>query len=222
MKRSRLTILVAILLFGIGQCMLQARRSDAMNQNSNKESKPITWVLSGIGRDYDCFFTIEDGWNEADSEKRLEAGWSERRLENGGLIQELEQLRRSVPNFSYEFNTVNSRIVHIIDVRLKQQKEYALEDTIKSLDFKGKVNELPDEIGKQGVPIALPTWQSTHEQRDGSTIVYVKGEGLSVRGALSNFIKLDGRDRILWVARTKLEPGATSYVFYPWPGPMGK
>jgi len=104
----------------------------------------------------------------------------------------------------------------------KQQREYALEDTIKSLDFKGKVNELPDEIGKQGVPIAIPTWQSTHEQHDGSTMVYVKGEGLSVRTALSNFVKLEGRDRILWIARTKLELGAISYVFYPWPGPMGK
>lgn len=223
MTKHGLTILVMIVVLGtVGTLGPKTWRTQAITQNSEEQSMGLPGILRGLGRDYDCFFTIEDGWKEDGPGNRLEAELTQQTLGKGGLVQELARLSQTVPNFSYEFNPVNSRIVHIINARLKQQKDYALEDTIKSLDFKGKVNELPDELGKQGIPIALPPWQSTHEQRDGSTMVYVKGEGLSVRAALSNFMKLEGRDRILWIARTKLEPRAMSYVFYPWPGPMGK
>src|SRR5262249_4363793 len=144
----------------------------------------------------------------------LEAQLTRRTPQRHELVEELEQLRRTVSNFGYEFDFLNSRIVHIIDARLKQQKGYALEATIKSLDFSGRAHDLPNEIGKQEIPIATPTGFSTHEQSDYSTVVRVKGEGLTVRGALSNFVKLEGRERILWIARTKLKQGATSYVFY--------
>jgi hypothetical protein len=124
MKKQQLTVLVAILVLGTtGTPWLHTGITKAMSQTSEKQAKPLTWFLHTLGRYYDCFFTIEDGCNEADSGNMLEAGWTEQRLENGGLAHELEQLRRSVPNFSYEFNTVNSRIVHIIDERLKQQGE---------------------------------------------------------------------------------------------------
>ena len=59
-----------------------------------------------------------------------------------------------------------------------------------------------------------------HEQWDGGTVVSVKGEELSIRNALSNFVRLEGCVRILWIARTTLEPDAVSYVYYPWPGKM--
>ncbi len=221
MTKHRLTILVLIfVLETVATPYLQTWRTKAVAQDPETQSKPLTWILADLGRNYDCFFTIEDGAQEDEPGNRLEAEWTRRTLANVGLAKELERLRQTVPNFSYEFNPANSRIMHIIDARLKQQKGYALDRTIDSLDFTGKVNELPDAIGKQGIPIALPTWQSTHEQRDGSTILQVKGGGLTVRDALSNFISLDGRASILWIARTKLEPGAISYVFYPWPGKM--
>jgi hypothetical protein len=116
---------------------------------------------------------MEDGFQEEPSN----------RLESNGLNDRWKReptrtrTSASVPNFSYEINPVNPRVVHVIDARLKWQKGYALEATIASLDFTGKVNELPDEIGRQGIPIALPTWRSLHEQRDGTTTVRVEGQG---------------------------------------------
>lgn len=181
-------------------------------------SKPLTWILSGLGEDYNCFFTIEEAWQEDEPANKLESEWTHRSGKKGGLVQELDQLRRDVPEFGYELGTVDTRIVHVIDTRLRGQDGYAIERTIASLDFKGLVNALPDAIGKQGIPISLPPWQFTHEQRDGSTVVVVNAVGLKVRDALSNFVKLDGRDRVLWIARTKLEKGAITYVHYPWPG----
>jgi hypothetical protein len=190
----------------------------AMTQHSDKESKPLAWVLAGLCRDYDCFLTIEGGWQEGESGNKFEVERASRILEKVGLVAELEQLRQTVPNFSYEFDPENPRVVHFIDTRLKEQEGYGLQGTIKSLDFTGTLDDLLNAIGKQGIPVSPQLGRYTHEPWDSSTVVNVKGEGLSVRNALSNFVKLDGRDRILWVARTKLEPKAVSYVYYPWPG----
>lgn len=223
MKKNRLNILIAVFVLGTAAALcLQTGTMEAVTQDSEERPMGLIGILFGLGRDYDCFFTIEDGSKEGEVGNRLESELARRTLPKGGLVRELEQLRQDVPNFSYEFNPADLRIVHIIDSRLKQQKGYALEVTIKSLDFSGTVDKLPDRIGKQGISIVSPTGFFTHEQPDFSTEVQVKGEGLSVRSALSNFIRLEGRERVLWIARTRLEPGAISYVFYRWPGNMTK
>lgn len=223
MKKHHLTLLVAILVLGaILALCAPAWITKAMPQDSNEQSMGLNGILFGLGRDYDCFFTIEGAWQEGEPTMRLEAALARRVAKKSGLINELNQLRRSIADFAYEIDGANPRIVHIIDARLRRQKGYAIDALITSLDFAGKVSELPDEIGKQGISIALPTWQSTHEQRDGSTVVHVKGAALIVRDALSSFVKLDGRGPILWIARTKLEQGAITYVHYPWPGRMAK
>lgn len=221
MSDHRLRVLVFILVLkAVATSYPETWRTKAMAQDEESQSKPLTTILADLGRDYDCFFTIEDGFQGDEPGNRLEAAWAKSILASAGLSGRLEELRQTVPSFSYEFNSANSRIVHIIDPRLKQQKGYALDRMIESLEFAGKVNDLPDAIGRQGIPISLPALQSTHEQRDGSTILRLKAEGVSVRDALSRFINLDGRARILWIARTKLEAGAPSYVYYPWPGKM--
>ena len=209
---------MVVLLAAGASLLLASQRTGGIPQSGLEESKPLTWVLIALGEDYNCFFTLEEAWQEGEAAVKLESASIRRSTDKGGLIQELEKVRQNVPDFSYEFNPVNPRVVHVIDARLKRQKSYALDGTITKLDFNGAINGLPNEIQKQGIRISTPTGQDTHEHRDGTTIVHVSGDGLSVRDALSNFINLDGRGKILWIARTKLDPGAISYVFYPWPG----
>jgi len=93
---------------------------------------------------------------------------------------------------------------------------HPLESAIRSIDFTGKVNDLPSEIGKQGIPLSSPLISFKFEQIDYGTLVRVKGEDLKVRDALSNFVPLQGRTkRILWIARTKIGQGEVTYVYYP-------
>ena len=106
-----------------------------------------------------------------------------------------------------------------MDARLAQQKGYALESLIKRIVFTGKVNDLPSEIGRHGIPVSLPPIMDIRAYPDHTTTVQVKGEDLKVRDALSNFIPLEERrGRILWIASTKLGQGEMTYVYYPWPG----
>jgi hypothetical protein len=216
MRKHRLNVLAAIIVLGVvAASPFRNWRSEAITQDSEERPKGLREILYGLGRDYDCFFTIENGSKEGEVGNKLEVELTRRILEKGGLVRELEQLSQSVPNFSYESNPANSRIVHIIDARLRQQKGYSLDGSLASIDFTGTVNKLPSKIGKQGHSVAAPTGMWSHEHADISTVVEVRGEGLTVRGALSNFVELQGRERILWIGKTKLEPGGVTYVYYP-------
>jgi hypothetical protein len=129
------------------------------------------------------------------------------------LVQELESLKKDVPNLTYELGQANSRIVHIIDSRLSRQKDYAMDRVIPSFDFDGTVDRLADGLAKQGVPISPFSFRiSVDPAEDRVTVVHIKAKNLQVRDALSDFIPLDRQNKILWVARTRLGPGETSYV----------
>lgn len=216
MNIRKLMIIAALLIFGTTSASaLQARGDRPMNQTPAKESVLLTQHLVQLGKDYDCFFTIEGAWRDGEGMNMLEAQWVQP-SEKKGLQQELERLRQTVPNFTYETNKQNSRIIHIIDARLKRQKGYGLESTIQSIDFTGIVDGLANAIGEQGIPISSRGLTDIYEglSQDYRTEVHVKGKGLKVRDALSNFISLEGRGRVIWIARTKIGQREMSYVHF--------
>ena len=163
--------------------------------------------------------TLEEATADSEPINSMEAQCVQMRSMQPSLEQELNQLRQTVPNLTYEIDKTNPRIVHLIDVRLAQVNRYGPEEIIKSMDFKGTVHDLINAIEKLGSTVSSRSLLSTHEQPDFSTKVEIKGDNLKVRKALSNFISLEGRgSRVLWVARTKFAPGEVTYVYYPWPG----
>lgn len=213
--------LAAVTGFMIVECMaillLQVQGVRSMAQSSENQALrvPLVAYLAELGRDHDRFFTIEEAWENGKPTDSIDAHWIQRSSEVG-LQRELERLGRTVPNFTFEVDKVNPRIVHIRDKRLAQQQGYGLEALIKIIDFTGRVNDLPNELHKQGIPISPPPLMDTRDSRDYTTIAQVKGESLKVRNALSNFIPLEGRrGRILWIARTKLGQQEVTYVYYP-------
>jgi hypothetical protein len=186
----------------------------ALNDKTNP--LPILNYLVELGKDYDYFFTIEEAWREEDLADSIVNHWVQRSSQKKTVKEELEQLQQAVPNLGYEIDSVNPKIVHIKDMRLTQQKDYGLEAVIKSIEFTGKVHDLVSEINHQGIPVSAPLITFNNETMDYDTVLQVKGVGLKVRDALSNFIQLEGRrSRILWTARTKLGQREVSYVRYP-------
>lgn len=213
-----ITVVTLLMVAAVAMVLLLSQKTRPMAQASGNQamSLPLLDYLVELGKADDRFFTIEEAWKGDKPMNSLEAQWIQRPLEQKSLQQELERLRGGVPNFSYEIDKANSRIVHIKDARLAQQKGYGLESVIQRIDFMGKVNELPSAIGKLGIPVSLPVVMDIRQSLDHMTEVQVKGEGLKVRDALSNFVPLEGRrGRLLWIARTKLNQGEVSYVYYP-------
>lgn len=191
----------------------------AVDQVSERPKVTLLNILSVYGEAYDCVFTIEEVWEDSGlinplSGKLVEMTSTEQDFHQD-LKSDLDALEQLIPNVKFEINQSNPRIIHIIDARLAQQKGYGLESVIPSINFKGTVVDLINEIGAQGVPISFPHVRFNGEMVDFSTKLRVKGERLKVRDVLSNFIKLEGRsEQIIWIARTKLGQEITSTVHF--------
>ena len=215
MSKNRLMTVSVLLILGstsIGSFRSQGLRR--MTETSKQQSALLSQLFVELGKDYDCFFTIEGAWKDKEPMNAMESRWVQRLSRGNNLPQELEHLRKTVPNFTYEIDKANPRIVHIIDARLAQQRGYGLEGVINSIDFTGTVFDLVNAIGAQGIPVSSRGLTFTHEQPDYRTVVHVNGKALKVRDALSNFISLEGHGRILWIARTKVEEGEVSYIHF--------
>lgn len=211
--------MVAFLILGTSSAYnLGVPRGSAVTFALEDKTNPLPMLiyLVYLGNDYDRFFTIEEAWRDDDSTDNIVAHWLQRSSQKKSFNEELEQLRQTIPNLGYEIDKVNPQIVHIADTRLARQKNYGLEGVIKTIDFTGKVNDLVAAISNQGIPVLHLPITFTNETLDYETVVHVKGEGLQVRDALSKFIQLEGRrDRILWIARTKIGEREVSYIRYP-------
>jgi hypothetical protein len=188
-------------------------------EQDHRRSLPLLTYLGELGKDHDRFFTLEEAWKEGEPINKVEGVWAESAAERKSFDQELRQLVQTIPRLRYKIDQTNVKIVHLIDERLADQQGYGIEGELRSIDFTGKVDDLVSEIRRQGSPVSRPLLMDTREFLDHETVVHVRGERLKVRAALTDFVPLQGRvGRILWIARTKLGRGETTYVYYPYPG----
>lgn len=175
-------------------------------------------MLTGYAEAYKCFFTLEEGWAEGEAMNKLSATLIHRakttEIIYKDLQESLEELRQSVPNFSYQINRDNPRIIHIIDSRLLDQQHYGLEKTIDQINIDDTVEALIIEIGKNNIAVAPTHASFASEYKDLCSKIRVNGQGLAVRDVLSNFINLEKRNAILWIARTKIGLQETSYIHF--------
>lgn len=173
-------------------------------------------VLTSLGSDYGVYFTVEQTGERGEPVNFFESKLLKARLQHrGDLLQELEELHRTLPTLTYEVSKSNSQIIHFIDARLRERHDYALEQTIRSIDFTGMVFDLVDALGKRGIAVSPRGSFDISNPPDLGTQVHVRGEGLRVRDALSNFVPLERRtSRILWISCTELGEGETSYVLF--------
>jgi hypothetical protein len=181
------------------------------------EELPVPWLLAQLGKENDCLFTIEATWSGNESMNVMEAQLTKRSSKSSGLREELEHLRQTIPNFSYEIDRANPSVVHVMDARLYKQSRYALDRVISSIDFEGKAQDLVIELGKLGAVVAPPTALFTDEALwvDMNQPVSIKGERLKVRDILTNSIQTRGRtNKILWIARTKLFAGDATIIYF--------
>jgi hypothetical protein len=164
-------------------------------------------ALLQLGKSCGCFFTIEEGWTNDESVNSMEAAYVPEYLLQRLPQDAIDAIRVVVPNFTYEVDKVDPRIVHIKDKRLAAIKPYALDQTIGPFEFQGEKIALVEAIAKLGVNITPHAFIATNEMVDSHSQIHVKGGSMQVRAALSNFIPLEQKvkGQFLWVARTRLD-----------------
>lgn len=214
---SLLTIITFLMTTLGGDSMAHIKRYAVDNTAfQQQEDVPLLEFLYEVGKTYDCFFTLEEAWQDGEPSNQVEATRIEKSLSKNNLRNALTYLQQAAPNLIYMVSRENPRIIHIIDSRLTRQSQYGLETIVKRIDFTGTVGELVNELSKLGAPIQPPPWVDIHEARfmNSQTKVKVVRQGLKVRGILSNYIPLDDHGRILWIARTRLAAGEISSILF--------
>lgn len=219
-KNHSLTFVVLLILCSVfvSANTRQDRQIDTTPSEHQSIPRDLLFYLSTLGKEHDVFFTIEETWKLGETDE-IRNNRVELSSERKPLQQELEYVRKSVPHLAYIINRTNPRIIHILDMRLMQQKGYGLESVIQSIDFTGKVNDLVVAIGELGVPVSPPFYRTVHgpgSTRDYTTVIHVSGKGLKVRDALSLFVPLERRvGKILWIARTERAGRKITDIYYP-------
>ncbi len=224
MSNSQLRQVVAFSLIGLTVVigLIVATRSanalyeQGMNSMPAAEEKRISLLdlLYELSETQKYFFTIEQASKEGESMNWLEAVLVPKDSKEASVLQRLEELKRTVPNFTFQINEKNTRIIHVIDARLAKQEEYGLNAELNNIDFEGKTGDLVTAISNKGVAISPQNSFSVGIPIlvDETTLVHVKGEKLKVRDALTNFIPLRGYNGIIWTATTKLGSRQTTFI----------
>lgn len=215
MKRFRLSVFAvfmgmihSFLLFPV-QIFDQSSLS-----GSSEKSASFSNILREIGDKYDVYFTMEIGLISGDVANSLEKKNVATKPQKKSVRQELEELRKTIPNLTYKYDKDNSKIIHIIDARLTQQQSYALEKTVKDISFDGMLFDFVNAIGQKGIAVSSSGMIDTYEALavDIGTMVTIKEKDKSVRYLLTNCLSVKGRPRVLWIARTEIRDHPTSYV----------
>jgi hypothetical protein len=159
-----------------------------------------------MGSDYDTFFTVEEAVPDDGMSLLLRSRPVVRLGKKYGLIRELEEMRRTVPGFTYRVSRREPRVIHVIEAALTRRKDYGMSAVVPRIDFTGSLMALTGAIEMQGIPVApsLVHDADTFPFLDFRTEVRVGARRMSVRDVLTDFIPLRGRaGRIIWFAETK-------------------
>jgi hypothetical protein len=216
--KQRYSIIALLVGLIAGASLINSiRGQQAKNMVSSADNQFVLLddALNEIGTTYGYYFTLEEALQDGMIANRIASQRIQRLTRGSDAKQELDELVRLIPDLTYVIDEENPKIVHLIDGKLTQTKGYAVDDRIKEINFSGTVYELVDAITKQGIRISSKGEINLSELplTDFTTQVVAKGEGISVRSALSDFIPLEGRsNRLLWVAKTKPGREETGYI----------
>jgi hypothetical protein len=192
-------------------------RTGASSSASSDDEVQVRQVLADVGAKNGVTFTIEEALLKGGAMDRIRS-FRHRTLPDGtGLKAVLDDLSQSVPNFTWHNDTSNPKVIHIVDDHLLRRQGYPLDRVIDEIDFSGTVLELVDAIAAKEIPVSATGPVGTDDllSMDGVTRIQVKGKGLRVRDALSDFVPLDGRGPILWTAETHVDGSdQTTYIRY--------
>ena len=210
----KLLIAVALIVASAGVHLSPAQKREGVSESPPTSTVFLEDYLLKLGEQYDVYFTVETAWQAGEHMKWMEQ-YSVRQLSTEeGIQRNLEMLKETVPHFTYTFNYAKPKVIHIKDARLVQQPAYGMDGVLKSINYKGSWVGLVIALGERGIRVSTErvAWIGDPRVRDYYTDVQVKGQNITARDAITNFIQLAGRRRILWLSTTKLSLNELSYI----------
>lgn len=123
-------------------------------------------------------------------------------------------MARAVPNFTYQVESRNPRVIHVIDRRLLGQEGYAPDKVVDGMKFAGTVRNLVSAVVSSGwmTWVLLPASNELLNTDLNQTLSFDEKE-ITLRDALSQIVLTSQhRGGILWMAVTEPQPGAATHL----------
>jgi hypothetical protein len=205
---------IMLAIFGLTSIGLPSTSKDW--QGTEKPDATVEERLGQLGRKYGVIFTIGEGVFESEHNDiaRLRS-YRYKPGEATDVSDALDDMAHSVPDFTWEKDAQNPRIYHIIDASVERIRSYALNQFVDDIDFSGPTYALVQALAAKGVPVSPYGTSVTGELSfiDFRSLGHIRARGLSVRDILTQFLPLDGRGSVLWIARTSMDgKDRTTYV----------
>jgi hypothetical protein len=216
MRNYKLLIAAALIVTSAGAYLSHTQERNAATNPQQSRTIFLEGYLLELGEKYDLYFTLETAWAEGEFSNWMENHKVKEPPKLDGIQRELERLSKSVPHFTYAFDPTNPKVVHISDARLAQQNDYGLNGVVKSIDYKGTLARLVTALGERGIKVSAGSLSLIGDTRprDHDTEVHVAAQKINVRDAITHFIPLEGRRRIIWSSTTKLGTGEVSHIVF--------
>ena len=207
------TGLLAIVMNGV---YIEAQSGRSSTHNSGEGAVSLLLHLTHLGEEHNLFFTIENSSIDGETTELLAAYPVPQDSKKTELKEELQRLHNIVPNLTFQVDGRNSRIIHIIDMRLAGMESYSIDQEIHDIKITGMLAELLAEIAHRGIRIAPATAISAGDPLsrgfDRTTSVRISAGPMTVRSILSDFLPFTAYSRVLWTATTERRPGAITSV----------
>jgi len=212
--KGAMKALLVYSLFSAG--ILSICAAQTIDGPPNPDSVSLEDLLASLGKQYDCYFTVEGGWRNHEAINAVARRAVTPPQKASTLAEAIDELAKGAPGLRFEIDKRQNRIVHVIDRRLDGQTGYGLDTVIPTFVFSGQTMELVSELRKSGVPIGNENTFAVGQRItfDASTNANVNARDYTVREILSDFIPLDGYNRVIWTASTRISPRSDSMIHY--------
>ena len=222
MLKFKLFLLLLLLLCGLTIVKPRHLYHSEQGPDPNRGKISVKYVMLQLAQRDGCFFTIEEAWPTPDEAQQLQRALVSEPDKDEPVNKVLDRIKQEVPFFTYEYDKVDGRIIHIVNKRLTSDPGYAISQTVPVIEFQGTTTNLIRKLASEGIRVQASGGVFIGDPIPGDINVEIKKTNLTVREALSAFVPLNDPGRIIWEAYTETKPGAPTIIRYDGENPLLK
>jgi hypothetical protein len=194
----------------------QATKMNNQTKQAQEIGVPLVRVLEQIGERYGRYFTIEQAWKSGEAMNWLEdfmvarpVHQEDHKHKNDAKQKDFEkELQKiAIPRVTFEPDPLNSKVLHVVDERVRSIRSYPLDQQIHNFEFKGTTSDLIEELNSKSIPIISRRVFGIGGPPiaiDLTTNVSLHGFTGTVRQALTAALPLENYNRVIWIATSQL------------------
>jgi hypothetical protein len=186
-------------------------------EQSPQDKLPLHTYLQLVGKQLDVFFTVEAAYSGNYSDVQLSQPVSMPRVPED-IQSAVFILTNALTNLTVTATATNARIYHIVDRRLLEPNNYAMNQVLDAIQYSGNAADFVTLVGQKAPGIFNQNLSlSAVSFGNGGTRISIDARKIQIRDALSEGVNLRGYSsytRLIWTSVTSLETLKTPVQYH--------